>query len=133
MNFGERLQHLRKEKGLSQEEFAELLHVSRQTISRWETSQTTPDLLSIEKMCDIFHLSYDELLDHQKSGSKKKYFSYLMILPFVCLFIISFFLPSNNDQNMTSTITFTPSMLCCIISIIGMIIAFFLIYKNHRN
>ena len=43
MSLGERLLDLRKKKGLSQEEIAGLLDVSRQTISKWETDQSTPD------------------------------------------------------------------------------------------
>ena len=43
MSLGERLLDLRKKKGLSQEEIAGLLDVSRQTVSKWETDQSTPD------------------------------------------------------------------------------------------
>ena len=48
MNIGEKLYELRKEKNLSQEEVAEKLNVSRQTVSKWETNQTTPDFDKIE-------------------------------------------------------------------------------------
>ncbi len=65
MEFGERLKMLRKEKNMSQEELAFILSVSRQTISRWESSQTTPDLETLEKICQYFHMSYDELLQNK--------------------------------------------------------------------
>ena len=44
MEIGERLQQLRKEKGISQEKLAEQLHVTRQAVSKWETGQSYPDL-----------------------------------------------------------------------------------------
>lgn len=73
MNFGERLQELRKQKNLSQEQLADLLHVSRQTISRWETSQTTPDLSSLEKLCELYEMSYDELLLNKKARNHSSF------------------------------------------------------------
>ena len=60
MKFGERLQTLRKEKNLSQEELACISNVSRQTISRWESSLSSPDLEMLEKICQYFHMTYDE-------------------------------------------------------------------------
>ena len=42
MNFGEKLQYLRKERGLSQEELAGMLHVSRQAVSKWESQVSYP-------------------------------------------------------------------------------------------
>ena len=54
MSLGERLLDLRKKKGLSQEEIAGLLDVSRQTVSKWETDQSTPDFDKIIPICNIF-------------------------------------------------------------------------------
>lgn len=68
MNLGQRLLDLRKSKGLSQEEVAELLNVTRQTISKWETDQSTPDFDKILPLCELFEITPDELL----TGEKKK-------------------------------------------------------------
>ena len=54
MNLGENLQNLRKQKGLSQEEFADKLDVSRQAVSKWESNQTYPEIEKIMLICDIF-------------------------------------------------------------------------------
>ena len=51
MTIGERLLKLRKERNLSQEEFANVLNVSRQTVSKWETDQSTPDFDKIIPIC----------------------------------------------------------------------------------
>ena len=66
MTIGERLLNLRKEKNLSQEELANVLDVSRQTISKWETDQTTPDFDKIVPLCEYFGITSDELLSGKK-------------------------------------------------------------------
>ena len=53
----------RKKKGLSQEEVAEKLGVSRQTISKWETEETVPDIYQAKKLAKIYGLSLDKLID----------------------------------------------------------------------
>lgn len=62
MEIGMKLNQLRKLSGMTQEQFAEKLNVSRQTISKWETGSTSPDLESIVRVCKIFHVSLDDLL-----------------------------------------------------------------------
>ncbi len=69
MTIGEKLLNLRKQKNLSQEEVANRLNVSRQTISKWETDQSTPDLDKIGPLCELFEISADELIIG-KSNSK---------------------------------------------------------------
>ena len=53
MTLGGNLRKLRKEKGLSQEEVAQALFVSRQTVSKWELGSTTPELEKLAMMSDI--------------------------------------------------------------------------------
>lgn len=70
MNIGEKLFELRKNKNLSQEEVAEKLNVTRQTVSKWETNQSTPDFDKIVPLCELFEISTDELLRGKKSESQ---------------------------------------------------------------
>lgn len=130
MNFGEKLKHLRKTNNISQEELAEILDVSRQTISRWESSLTTPDLISLEKICQHFHLSYDELLENKKT--KKKNIIFLPII-FIGFIILSFILPSAKQDMMTSAIIITPAGFCLYTGIIGVIASLIFMYINHRK
>lgn len=58
----ERLIKLRKAAGLSQEEVAEKLEVTRQTVSKWETGQSSPDLDKVLPLCDLYNVTPDELL-----------------------------------------------------------------------
>lgn len=66
MNIGEKLFELRKEKKLSQEEVADKLNVTRQTVSKWETNQSTPDFDKIVPLCELFGISTEELLTGKK-------------------------------------------------------------------
>ena len=61
MNFSEKLISLRKAKGLSQEELGEKLNVTRQTVSKWELGQTTPEMSKLVEMSKLFDVSLDEL------------------------------------------------------------------------
>lgn len=67
MNIGEKIFELRKEKKLSQEEVADKLNVTRQTVSKWETNQSLPDFDKIVPLCDLFEISTDELLKGTKT------------------------------------------------------------------
>ena len=62
MTIGERLLKLRRERNLSQEDLANELDVSRQTISKWETNQSIPDFDKIVPLCEYFGITTDELL-----------------------------------------------------------------------
>lgn len=72
MSIGQKLTDLRKSKHLSQEEVAGLLGVTRQTISKWETDQSTPDFDKIIPICELYGLSSDELLGNINSKEEKK-------------------------------------------------------------
>ena len=62
MEFHNKLYNLRKQKGLSQEELANRLNVSRQTISKWEVGDSTPDMEKLIAISDMFGISLDELV-----------------------------------------------------------------------
>jgi transcriptional regulator with XRE-family HTH domain len=62
MNFNEKLQALRKEKGLTQEELAEKLDVSRQAVSKWEAEQAMPEIDNLIGLANIYGVSMDYLL-----------------------------------------------------------------------
>lgn len=70
MSIGEKIQKLRKEGNYSQEEIANKLNVTRQTISKWETDQSTPDFDKIVPLCDLFGISTDEFLRGEITNKK---------------------------------------------------------------
>lgn len=62
MNLSRQIKNLRKEKGLSQEELAQRIYVSRQTISNWETERSYPDVQSLLLLSVLFEVSLDDLV-----------------------------------------------------------------------
>ena len=66
MEFNEKLQELRKRKGLTQEELAEKLYISRTAISKWESGRGYPSIDSLKGIANYFSVSIDELLSGEK-------------------------------------------------------------------
>lgn len=66
MEFKEKLQELRKRRGLTQEELAELLYVSRTAVSKWESGRGFPNLESLKALSKCFSVSLDELLSGEE-------------------------------------------------------------------
>ncbi len=62
MEFNNKLYELRKKRGYSQEELANRLNVSRQTVSKWEVGESTPDMEKLVAISDLFEVSLDELV-----------------------------------------------------------------------
>lgn len=62
MNMAERLQDLRKKSNYSQEQVADILGISRQAISKWESGQVKPEIDNIIKLVEIYHVSADYIL-----------------------------------------------------------------------
>lgn len=77
MNFGENLQNIRKRENLSQEELADKLNVSRQSVSKWESGISYPEIEKIIMICEIFRCSMDELVKGEIKtsvlGGKQEY------------------------------------------------------------
>lgn len=118
---GEKIISERKKCKLSQEDLAEKLGITRQTISNWELNETSPDLKQASKLCDIFNLSLDELtgkenailtrLDKTENNSKliiklvKTVGITLGTLIFILLCIVSIYIYSTNYYTAEPTAT----------------------------
>ena len=62
MNVADRIQNLRKAKGISQEQLADAFGVSRQAVSKWERNLSCPDIHSFPRLAEILHVSVEELM-----------------------------------------------------------------------
>lgn len=71
MMIAEKIKNARIQKGYTQEQVAEKLLVSRQTVSNWENGKSLPDIISIIRMSDLYELSLDELIKEDKALLKK--------------------------------------------------------------
>lgn len=143
MGFHEKLIKLRKSRGLSQEELAEMLDVSRQAISRWELGSTLPDVPNLLKISEIFKVSTDYLLhdnyesdedipiakEKQQIVETSENKRYKMHLAAGIAFIIAafcFLIASISDLNIVHVIL---SLLTCINSAIN----FYMYFKHKKN
>ena len=76
MIFAEKLKTLRKQKNISQEQLAEIIHVSRQAITKWESGNGIPDIENLIAISSLFNESLDSLLSEEKSLISKHEFLY---------------------------------------------------------
>ena len=99
MEFNEKIQELRKQKGLTQEELAEKLYVSRTAISKWESGRGYPNIESLKAIAKFFDVTVDELLSsgevltiaEEDSRQKEKHFRDLLYgLLDVCIAMLLF-------------------------------------------
>ena len=72
MSFGENLQYLRKQKEITQEQLAEQLEVSRQSVSKWESGQSFPEMEKLLQICNMFHCNMDTLMQGDVSQAFAK-------------------------------------------------------------
>ncbi len=103
MEFNEKLQELRRQRGLTQEELAEILYVSRTAISKWESGRGYPNIDSLKAIARFFGVTIDELLSNDElltiaeedTKQKEKYYRNLVFglldLSIVMLFFLPFF------------------------------------------
>ena len=109
MEFNEKLQELRKQKGISQEELADVLFVSRAAVSKWESSRGYPNIDSLKAIASFFDITIDELLssgelltiaqeDNRKSSSQLKDLIFgLLDIGNVLLLILPLFAQRTNE------------------------------------
>ena len=70
MSFSENLTELRKLNGFSQEELADRIGVSRQTLSKYETGESLPDIEKCKQLADVFSVSMDDLISYDKNDEE---------------------------------------------------------------
>ena len=98
MEIGNKIAELRRKKGLSQEELAEKIGVARQTISKWELGETSPDIKQSKELSKIFNVSLDELTNNdikdvlveKTSNTERLAGLILKLIKVIVIFIILF-------------------------------------------
>ena len=113
MEIGRKLKEARQMSGLTQENVAEKLNVSRQTISNWETEKFYPDILYVLQLSDLYQVSLDELLkgyermiQHLEDSTNVVKSNKKILLAFICniclLFLFFIFItPISNSYLLT--------------------------------
>ncbi len=79
MTIGNKIKLLRTNKGLTQEQLAEQLHISGQAVSKWEKETSTPDITMLPKLADFFGITIDELMDYKLNAltDKEKFIKFM--------------------------------------------------------
>ncbi|WP_353892885.1 helix-turn-helix transcriptional regulator [Proteinivorax hydrogeniformans] len=155
MAFSEKIYELRKKSGLSQEQLAEQLSVSRQAISKWESGQSVPESEKLLAISNYFNVSLDFLMKednpaqdslnakkggyHIQKGNRDKWMLGMItcIGGIVCLIIwgiISIFIPSTSNQmKESSMISIDGNGIFLIVCVIAIIVGAVLLLKNTSN
>ena len=104
MNLDEKIKKIRKDNKMSQDDIAEILNVTRQTISNWENGKNYPDIETLVKISDKFNISLDILLKENMNMVKeidknvkdtKKYKTILKVIMSILIFLIVIFIIYN--------------------------------------
>ena len=116
MKINEKIIKLRKERGLSQEEFGNEINVSRQAVSKWETGESIPDTNKIQDIVKKFNLNYEYLLNDEIENIKD--------------------IPKEQDKNVNSKkfkkITLKIIIVCFIVYLLICIYKFIILYRNYK-
>lgn len=143
MTFGEKLYELRKKHGLSQEQLAEVLNVSRQSISKWEGNVNYPDSDKLIALSDYFHVSLDYLMkadwreesglsgeDTPKADQPRKQTALLAgvticiasVIGLIWFGLVSFLLPDSHEQIGASSIITLNGTALLVLFLFGLLI-----------
>lgn len=125
MGIGNTIFRLRTAKNLSQGDLAELLDVSRQSVSKWETDTAVPDLDKLIKLCDVFGVTLDELTGREKIkpnptakpegkniSTVQKTIGYILFATSL-LFVLLILLFGSNGEETLVLLPFAMSLLAC--------------------
>ena len=144
MNLGKRIVEIRKDKNMSQEAFAELFNVTRQTVSNWENLKSYPDIETLIKISNTFNISLDVLLKedkrlikdinnkmYEKKDNNKKYiFVILYCISIIILFITKWLEIKYKISNIYIYLIFSIIGLILIGTIIQIVVAKFILKKK---
>lgn len=107
MTIGKTIKQLRSVHSLSQEDLAEQLGVSRQTISNWENDRTVPALDYMKKLCEEYQLSLDQLFRIETNEVEKTKLSKRLLFYLSVLFAFLFLLPFSESSLSAFVVVFT--------------------------
>ena len=138
MTIADKIKKLRKDNNMTQEDLAEKMNVSRQTISKWETNIVIPDANNIVSICKLFNITTDELLDYKvESIQKKKQFIIdmsVLLLGIIGFIFFAILLITNKIDETSSVITINVYGIIALI-FLTLVIAFVMIMikKNRKK
>lgn len=149
MEFNEKLQELRNKKGLTQEELAERLFVSRTAISKWESGRGYPNIDSLKSIAGFFSVSIDELLSskevllvaEKENSEKQKHILSLVFglldISFLLLLFLPFFAQKNGgiitSVSLSSLTTVSPYLKILYLALVAATVIFGVLLLAMQN
>lgn len=137
---GENIWRFREQAGLSQEQLAEALGVSRQTVSNWENDRATPDAYKFGRLCELLGVGAEELLGTSPSSPQKqrakKRIAALVVAVLAFLFAVAAILLAvfTSDTQITSTVLFSQAFLwgaAAVLALAACLVALIYYFKKH--
>lgn len=136
MTIADKIKYLRKENNMTQEDLANKLNVSRQTISKWETNTAIPDADNIVAISKLFNITTDELLNYKiETMQKKKQFILdmaVLLFGIIGFIVFAILLMTNQIDETSSIITINAYGIIAIIFLL-LIIAFIVIMFKRNG
>ncbi len=136
MTIADKIKKLRKDNNMTQEDLAEKMNVSRQTVSKWETNIVIPDANNIVSICKLFNITTDELLDYKvESIQKKKQFIIdmsVLLLGIIGFIVFAILLITNKIDETSSVITINVYGIIALI-FLTLVIAFVMIMIKRNG
>ena len=136
MAIADKIKKLRKDNNMTQEDLAEKLNVSRQTISKWETNVVIPDADNIVSICKLFNITTDELLDYKiQSVQKKRQFILdmsVLLFGIIGFIVFAILLMTNQIDKTSSVITINGYGIVALIFLV-LVIAFIIIMIKRNE
>ena len=136
MTIADKIKYLRKENNMTQEDLANKLNVSRQTISKWETNIAIPDADNIVAISKLFNITTDELLNYKiETIQKKKQFILdmtVLLFGIIGFIVFAILLMTNQIDETSSIITINAYGIIAIIFLL-LIIAFIVIMFKRNG
>lgn len=131
---GFRIKALRNTKEISQEELAEVLNVSRQTISKWESDIVSPDINNIQSLSNYFNVRTDYTINGNEKEPKSFpvfYIIFIVVAFLLILLAINLLIINKGASNVLSTINISLEVVLIIIGV-SIIASILLIYKHKK-
>lgn len=131
---GFRIKALRNTKGISQEELAEVLNVSRQTISKWESDIVSPDINNIQSLSNYFNVRTDYTINGNEKEPKSFpafYIIFIVVAFLLILLTTNLLIINKGASNVLSTINISLEVVLIIIGV-SIIASILLIYKHKK-
>lgn len=135
MTIADKIKYLRKENNMTQEDLANKLNVSRQTISKWETNIAIPDADNIVAISKLFNITTDELLNYKiETIQKKKQFILdmaVLLFGIIGFIVFAILLMTNQIDETSSIITINAYGIIAIIFLLLTIAFIVIMFKRN--